>query len=178
VGHMRFTRMVNHVIGLSDQTIAFGDADTELLARFVTSLPGGWQYELDIEDCCVLYIWRSGFSFGTVPIIMADRTSDVYHVTLFDPSVPVKVDTTLDTDQDVSECLFDDTMDARQDVFKCLTVGDVIVEVQALVCELMRTEDYSKPIPSSWSSCRYCDSCIVSAVNCTKWNPSAQPRAT
>jgi hypothetical protein len=49
--------------------------------------------------------------------------------------------------------------------------------VQGIVCEFMRTQDHSMPTPSSWGACRDCDSCALSAANCTKWDPSARLRA-
>jgi hypothetical protein len=66
----------------ADQMIGLTDDDTKLLDGFVTSLPGGWQYEFDGEDCGRLQIWRSGFAVGTSPLIVVDRTSDMYLVTL------------------------------------------------------------------------------------------------
>jgi hypothetical protein len=144
-----------------DQKIGLTDDDTNLLYGFVTSLPGGWQYEFDDEVCSRLYIWRSGYAVGTSPLIVVDRTSDIYLVTLCPVVSPIGAD----------------LGSSKKEVFECETVGDAIVEVQGLVCELMRTEDYSMPTPSSWSSCRDCDSCVLSAANCTKWNPSARLRA-
>jgi hypothetical protein len=145
-----------------DQMIGLTDDDTKLLDGFVISLPGGWQYEFDGEDCSRLQIWRSGFVVGTSPLIVVDRTSDMYLVTICDPVGVVN-------DPDLGN--------TEHEVFECETIGDAIVEVQGLVCDLMRTEDYSMPTPSSWSSCRDCDSCALSAANCTKWNPSARLRA-
>jgi hypothetical protein len=145
----------------ADQMIGLTDDDTKLLDGFVTSLPGGWQYEFDGEDCGRLQIWRSGFAVGTSPLIVVDRTSDMYLVTLCPIVSPI--------DADLSG--------SEEEVFECETIGEAVVEVQDLVCELMRTEDYSVPTPSSWSSCRDCDSCALSAANCTKWHPSTRLRA-
>ena len=107
-------------------------------------------------------IWRSGFTIGTSPLIVVDRAIDVYLVTICDPVV-LPIDT--------------DLRDSEDDVFECETIGDAIVEVQGLVCELMRTHDYLTPTPSSRGACRDCNSCVLSAVNCTKWNPSTRLRA-
>ena len=147
----------------ADQMIGLTDDDTKLLDGFVISLPGGWQYEFDGEVCSQLQIWRSGFAIGTSPQIVVDRTGDVYLVTIRNPGGAT-------SDPDLGN--------TEHEVFECETIGDAIVEVQVFVCELMRTEDYSMPTPSSWSSCRDCDSCALSAANCTKWNPLTRVRAT
>jgi hypothetical protein len=144
-----------------DQMIGLTDDDTKLLDGFVLSLPGGWQYEFDGEVCSRLQIWRSGFAAGTSPLIVVDRTSDMYLVTLCPVVSPIEADRN----------------GSEEEVFECETIGEAVVEVQGLVCELMRTQDYSMPTASSWSSCRDCDSCVLSAANCTKWNPSALLRA-
>jgi hypothetical protein len=145
-----------------DQMIGLTDDDIKLLDGFVLSLPGGWQHEFDGEVCSRLQIWRSGFPVGTSPLIVVDRTSDMYLVTLCPVVLPI------DADPHGSE----------EEVFECETTCEAVVEVQGLVCELMRTQDYSMRTASSWSRCRDCDSCRLSAANCTKWHPLTRVRAT